>query len=256
MKNVTFIVLLWGLFLTFPTVLTQQDPRATNPSEQLLPPSTNYWLGTDYLGRDVWSRVVWGGQRSVSIAVLGTFISMSCGLLLAILSVSESIWINRIIYGSLDAILAFPYLLMALVIVTLAGTGAFSVALASGVGQIAPVAVYLRTVVKQVTVSDYVEASQSMGASPSHIIRWHILRGIRSHLGTYGGLTFVYVFMNSSALSFLGFGGDMSHPDWGIMLADGRFSFRIAPWVAVFPGLAIALLVFSVMRISERLGSD
>jgi ABC-type dipeptide/oligopeptide/nickel transport system permease subunit len=207
------------------------------------------------LGRDVLSRLIYGAQRTVTIALLGTGTALILGLVLAITEVWGGWW-SRLADVVLDVALAFPSLLLALVLVTLLGQGSWQVALASGLGQFAPFAVFVRGLVRVTLISEYVLASKSMGASKVHLVCYHVWRATWAQAVSYAGMTFVYVLMNSSTLGFLGLGGDPSLPEWGAMLADGRLSLRSAPWVTLAPAIALGLLVYSALALTDGLSRD
>ena len=249
------LFLAWGIGLCLPLVWSGHAPQTTDLTQQLLAPNANHWLGTDFLGRDVLSRLIHGTQRTVAIALLGTSLAVVVGATLAMADIWGGWW-SRLLDVLLDVALALPSLLFALVLVTLLGQGGWQVAVASGMGQFAMFAVFVRGLVRTTLISDYVLASKSMGASRAHLMRFHVWRTIWGQAVNYAGVTFVYVLMNSSTLGFLGLGGDPSAPEWGAMLADGRLSFRLAPWVALAPALAIALLVYSALALTRNLSRD
>ena len=224
-------------------VFVPSDPMATDPAASLAPPGGSHLLGTDRLGRDVWSRLLDGGQRTVTIALVATVIAVGAGTLLGL-----SGWgrLDAPVTALTNALLAFPTLLLALVVMTLAGTGALSLSLATGMALIAPVARVTRGTLRSVRAQPFIEAAEALGASNRRLFVRHILPNVAPTLLAYGGVTFAYSVLNSAALSFLGLGGDLGVPDWGAMLAEGRVAFRTAPWVSAAPGLAITLLVLAV----------
>lgn len=222
------------------------DPMQTNPQRQFRPPDAANVLGTDLLGRDVLSRTLYGGRRSLLIAALATGASVLPGLVIGFFSADEHFLPSRFLRLVMNAFLAIPGLIIALVVVTLLGQNLTSLILAVGVAQIAPFAFVTRAAVLSVRSEDYIEAALSLGATRWHVIIYHVLPAIQPVALAYLGVVFSYTLLNSAALSFLGLGGEPGVPDWGVMLAEGRSAFRIAPWVAFAPGLAIALTVWSV----------
>lgn len=226
-------------------LLTSFDPLRTNTANILQAPDAIHLLGTDMLGRDVFSRVLYGGRNTLAMAMIATGIAVCGGGFLGIVA---GFWLKqwRIVDRLLDAWLALPALLIALIVLTLLGRGLLAISLALGMAQVAPFARVVRSTMIAGSVAGYVEAARSLGAS-----RWHILW---RHLVPYGvpvwvryaAMIFGYTIMNGAALSFLGLGGEPAIPDWGVMLADGRQGFRQAPWVALAPGVMITLTIFSI----------
>lgn len=245
--NRSFLIVLGviGVILLLP-LFAPYDPMTTQPELQIKPPDWQHVFGTDYLGRDVLSRFLYGGRRTLAIAGGAALIAMLPAAAIALISVV--IWKNEVTQVVLNAILAFPNLLLALVVLTLGGRGVFSLMLATGLAQVAPCVQVLRARVLELNVEGYVDAAVSMGASRKWIMIQHILPNLRPLLVAYGGVTFSYCLLNGAALSFLGLGGEPGVPDWGVMLAEGRLVYSVAPWVALPPGIAITLLTWLVNR--------
>jgi peptide/nickel transport system permease protein len=244
------LLVLLALFVLLVPKLAPYDPMQTDPANQLAPPSRVHLLGTDLLGRDVLSRALDGGQHTLLIAALATGIAVIPGVLLGLLALSRAV--DRAVTVLTNAVLAFPGLLLALLVLTLVGQGAVALALATGVTQIAPCARVIRAAVISLRSSGYVEAARSLGANNLRLIATHILPNILPTVLAYTGVIFAYTILNSAALSFLGLGGQPGIPDWGVMLYEGRQAFRVAPWIAFAPGLAITLTVMLVNRAADH----
>lgn len=251
MKWYANILIVIGTMLLAAPFITTHNPRTTNPDNQLAAPSIQHPLGTDYLGRDVLSRTLYGGQRTTIIASLSTVIAVAIGLTVGTIAAYSPF--KQIATILIDSMLAFPSLLLALVALTLLGRGSISIAIAVGVSQSPFFARITRAAIQNILKSEYIEASTSMGATPWHILRIHILRNTRPILLAYMGLIFGYSVINSAALSLLGLGQDPSVPDWGIMLADGRSAFRFAPWIAIVPGMLISIIIIAINRLVDDL---
>lgn len=232
-------------------LLAPADPTRTDPANQLQPPSADHLLGTDLLGRDVLSRALYGGRHTLLIAALATLIAVVPGIALGLLGAVDAA--DRIIAALINALLAFPGLLLALLALTLLGQGAIPLALATGCTQIAPCARVTRSAVVQVRALGYVEAADALGATELRIVMYHILPNILVTIAAYTGAIFAYAILNSAALSFLGLGGEPGVPDWGVMLYEGRQAFRSAPWIAAAPGIGITLAVILVNRAADEL---
>ena len=158
----------------------------------------------------------------------------------------SNVWIDHLLAILMNALLAFPSLLFALMILTLVGGRGEGLILATGFAQIVPFARITRSAVLSVQSMGYVEAAYASGASKLYVILHSTLPNIYPTLLTYAGVTFSYCLLNSAALSFLGLGGQPGIPDWGVMLAEGRMTFRDAPWTALAPGLAVTTIIWTI----------
>jgi peptide/nickel transport system permease protein len=234
-------------------LLTQHDPSATDATTQLLPPSLTHLFGTDYLGRDVFSRTLWGGQRTLLIAFIATWLAAIPGSVIGIMAGTSRI--ANLLTLLINTLLALPPLLLALVILSLLDKSWLTLALAVGLAQLPAMARVARSAAQSAYTASFVEAAHAQGAGYWHILRRHIFPSMRATLLTYAGVTFSYAILNGAALSLLGLGGDPGAPDWGVMLADGRASFRLAPWMALAPGMAITLVILSVNALIDHINA-
>lgn len=240
------LLIVWLLLVLLAPVFAPHDPMDTDTTRTLQPPGVDQWLGTDSLGRDVLSRVLYGGRRTIIIAALASAVAVLPGVLLGLLSAFR--WLDRPMSIFINAVLAFPGLLLALIIMTLLGQGVLPLALATGLAQVAPVARITRSAVLGVLGLGYVEAARGLGAGQVRVITAHVFPNVLPTILAYTGVVFAYAILNSAALSFLGLGGEPGVPDWGVLLYEGRQAFRLAPWIAVAPGIAITLTVILVNR--------
>lgn len=256
MRSVSALVLLIvvGVVLVGPSLVTT-DPLHTDPAAQLQPPGQQHPFGTDLLGRDVFSRVLHGGRLTLLIAALSTLLAFGIGLPIGGLAGMWPEHAGAALMIVLNALLAIPGLVIALVVVTLMGRGSLPLVVALGIAQIAPVAVMTRSVILTVRSETYVDAALSLGATSVRILWSHILPNIRPTVLAYGGVVFSYTLLNGAALSFLGVGNEPGTPDWGVMLAEGRSAFRTAPWIGIAPGMAITLLVWAVNDLADRVSA-
>jgi peptide/nickel transport system permease protein len=250
--KIIFLLLLWIALLLAAPLLPLPDPSRTDPSRTLEAPSLEHLFGTDNAGRDVLSRSLYGGQRSIFTATLAASIAILFALLLGIVA-GISTKADRPLVILLNTMLSFPALLLALVILTLLGRGILPIAIATGVSQIAFYARLVRGLIQQNRHQAYVLAAEALGASNWHILIRHLLPNAVPQFLAYASVTWVYCLINSSALSLLGLGNDPSQPDWGIMLATGRETFRHAPWAVLAPATAIVLTVILVNRMADKL---
>jgi peptide/nickel transport system permease protein len=247
------LLFLWILLLLAVPLLPLPDPSRTDVEHTVEAPSFEHPFGTDNAGRDIFSRTLYGGQRSIFTASLAAGIAIVFALLMAMAS-GISRKLDKPLVILLNTMLAFPALLFALVILTLLGRGFLPVAIATGVSQIAFYARLARGLILQNQHQGYVLAAEAGGANRWQILTWHILPNARPQLLAYASVTWVYCLINSSALTLLGLGNDPSQADWGIMLATGRETFRHAPWAVLAPALAMIFTVILVNRLADKLG--
>lgn len=237
------------------------DPMATDTSAQFQAPSAAHWLGTDQFGRDVLSRLLHGGQRTLFVTLAATGIAAAVGTLLGMMSAyrSNETGVSHpgdwIAFGAgviVSALFAVPALVLALALVTLLGTGLPSLAIATGVSQIAPFARLVAAAARQAAAMPYVEAARSLGAREARITWQHVLPNLLPTLLSATVIAFAYCLLNSAALSFLGLGAPPGQPDWGAMLYEGRQVFRVAIWVGLASGSAITILVWLAIWTADR----
>lgn len=239
------------LLVLFAPLISPADPRHAVPTDALQPPSQAHPLGTDQLGRDVLSRTLWGGRTTLGVAAAATAITILPGLAIGLLAGYTGGWVERLLMGLMDTLLAFPNLLLALSIVSLTGTGNMQIAIAVGITGLPAYARMARTAVKELRHALFVEAARSLGADHRQILRAHILPNVLDALLSFAGISLSWAILNGSALAFLGFGGDPATPDWGAMLNEGRAAFRIAPWIGFPPGIAIMITIFAINRLAD-----
>lgn len=231
--------------------ITHQDPRHTISGAAYMPPSSQHYFGTDTLGRDVFSRTLWGGRTTLGTALLATMITIIPGLAIGVLAGFVGGWIERLLMGAMDVLLAFPNLLLALGIITLTGTGRNQIAVAVGIAGLPAYARLARTATRDIRTTLYIEAACGLGATALHVLRYHVVPNILETLLSFAGISLSWAILNTAALAFLGFGGDPATPDWGVMLNEGRAAFRVAPWIAIPPGMAITIAIYSINRLVD-----
>jgi peptide/nickel transport system permease protein len=232
-------------------LLTGADPMQTIPATAEQPPSAAHLFGTDSLGRDVWSRTLYGGRRTLALALLGAAVAIVPGLATGLIAGYRGGAVDRLLMGLADTLLAIPNLLLALALVAATEDGPAQIALAVGIAGAPAYARVTRAAVLEVRPALYVTAARSVGASQARIITRHVLPNAAGALVAFGAVTFSWSLLNAAALNFLGLGGSISTPDWGIMLADARQAFRVAPWAGAAPGLAITLTVWATKALAD-----
>ena len=244
----TFIVL-----ALFAPLLVPYDPVATSWTLVRKAPSSLHWFGTDDLGRDVFARVVYGARASLSAGVISVGIALSIGVPFGVLSGYRGGFIDSLISRITDAMLACPYLILAIALAAFLGPSLGNAMIAIGITT-TPVFVRLtRGQVISVKVEDYVEAARAMGNPPWRIALFHILPNVMPALLVQATLSIAAAIIAEAALSFLGLGQQPPAPSWGSMLNSAQRFLTTAPWMAVWPGLAIFLVVLSFNLVGDGL---
>lgn len=245
------LVLLFGACIATPWIATQ-SPTKTNYRERLQPPSEQHLLGTDRMGRDIYSRLLWGGRRLVTIAVLAVVFGLAIGIPYGVLSGYYGGTADTVAMRIVDGLLAFPGLLLYLLIVTLAREwkleGIYNdliLVFALGFAFMPEVARLSRGSVLAEKQKEYVEASRAVGDGSLSIALRQILPNIISPLIVNATVRLGYVILIVAALSFLGLGTPPPTPDWGSDLSAARDYMETAPLIAAFPGLAICYTVLA-----------
>lgn len=234
-------------------VLTQFDPTEQFRRERLQPPDAVHLLGTDNLGRDVFSRILYGGRISLQVGIFSVAIGATIGTVLGLVAGYFGGWLDTLIMRLIDMMLAFPGILLALVIIAVLGRDLRNVMVAVGVSSIP---VYTR-VVRGSTLSiksvDYIIAAKALGASAGRIIFLHILPNVIAPIIVITTNGVAGAIIAGAALSFLGLGAQPPDPEWGLMLDEGREYIRVAAWVTTFPGLAIMITVMAINLMGDGL---
>lgn len=246
------LLIIVGMSLAAPS-LAPYDPNAMAPASQLQPPNVNHLAGTDLFGRDVWSRLLWGGRLSLGAGVLAVALAVLPGSLVGLLAGYSGGRPDSLLMRIVDVLLAFPSLLLALAIVALLGPGLISVALAVGLAGIPRFARLVRAGASGIRAEPFIEAAQVIGCRPWRIMLFHVAPSVRGIIIPLIALELGYALLNISALSFLGLGAQPPTPEWGAMLAEGRALLRHAPWISAAPGLAITFSVLAFNLLGDAL---
>lgn len=234
-------------------LLTSHEPLTMVPDQQLLSPSRDHPAGTDLFGRDVLARILYGGRLSLGIGFLAVLIAAIPGTVMGLLAGFLGHWVDRVISWTVDVMLSFPGILLALAILAGLGTGVGNVVIAVGIAGIPHYARLVRGQVLSVSRQPYVRAAVTVGCTSQRIMLRHILPNVVGSIIVLATLDVGWALLNASALSFLGLGVQPPTPEWGAMLNEGRGYLRDAPWVTVAPGLTIALTVLAVNLLGDAL---
>lgn len=232
---------------------TPYDPIAIDYRLQLAAPSAAHWLGTDEWGRDVLSRLLGAAVTSVTTAAATALVATSLGALLGAAAGYFGGWFGRITVAVMDALLAFPSLILALCVAAVFDAGALGVIIALGLAYLPSVFRVVRASVLAMRGRDFVAASTVMGNTRRYTMLRHILPNVLAPVIVLATSLFGWALLAESALSFLGVGVPPPAPSWGGMLADSRLYFDEAPWLALAPGLALSSALLGVNLIGDAL---
>lgn len=249
------VVLLLLLVALAPQWFTARLPDEIDISAVLQPPSLLHFFGTDALGRDVWTRVIYGSALSLTIGVGATLIACAGGVVLGILATLGPRPVRQLVVRLLDILLAFPELLLALLVIAVLGRGPTNTLLAVGLSGIAGYARLLRSQILQVKISGYVQQAVAIGESPLTILLRHIVPNTLRPLVIVVTLGIGHSVLSASSLSFLGLGVVPPTAEWGALLAEGRDFLDLAPWISLLPATVVALSVIALTLAGRRLQS-
>ncbi|MDL2219270.1 ABC transporter permease [Ruminococcaceae bacterium OttesenSCG-928-O06] len=247
------VLILFVLVALVGPSLCRQDPMAINAGQIHKPPSAQHWFGTDYLGRDTLTRLVYGARISLALSVSAVLSGSLIGVLLGVCAGYFGKRVDAIISRVIDILLAFPNLLLAMLVVAILGQGLFNTAMAIAISSVPSVARMVRGVVISLRSSQYISASRVMGESNTRIIFTHIIPNSVSQIIVNTTLNLGTAILSASSLSFLGLGVQPPNPEWGQMLSLARTALRLNPSEALFPGIAITLVVMSFSLVGDGL---
>ncbi len=247
------IVLAFVLTAVFAPVISPQDPLQTSWSAVRKAPSTEYFFGTDEIGRDVLSRVIWGARASLLAGLVSVCIAMALGVPIGLLAGYVGGWVDGAISRFTDSMLAVPFLILAIALAAFLGPSLTNAMIAIGVSS-TPIFIRLtRGQVLSVKVEDFVEAARAVGNPPWRIALRHILPNILPPLIVQATLAIAAAIIAEASLSFLGLGQQPPAPSWGSMLNTAKNYVDNAPWMAIWPGVSIFLLVLSFNLLGDGL---
>lgn len=237
----------------FAPVVAPYDPAATSPTRALQPPSGAHLFGTDQLGRDILSRVAYGARLSMVVSIAAVSISITAGTLLGLLSGYLRGVTDNLTMRAMDILLAFPGLILALVLAAVLGPGISSVIIAVGIAGVPTFARVTRGAVMSAAAEDYVLAARSTGCSPARVMFRHVLPNVAGPIMILGTLYLAFAVLAASTLSFLGVGVRPPTAEWGAMVNEGRNVLVAGWWVGLFPASMIMLFVLAVNLVGDVL---
>lgn len=247
------VVILLFTALAAPLIAPYDPVHDGSLKERLQPPSSKHWLGTDKLGRDIFSRIVYGARISVEVGVISVGIALIVGTLMGALGGYYGGWLDSILMRIVDIMLAFPSVLLAIAIMAVLGPSLENAMVAIGLVNVPSFARVVRSTVLAVKATEYIEAAKAIGARDARIIFRHILPNCIAPIIVTATLGIGTAILDAAGLSFLGLGAQPPTPEWGAMLADTRDLLLKAPWVAIFPGIAIMLNVLGFNLLGDGL---
>ncbi|WP_058972486.1 ABC transporter permease [Type-D symbiont of Plautia stali] len=245
-------LLLLATAVIAPGVLTHNDPLLADPVNAQLPPSAAHWLGTDQLGRDLLTRVIYGSRYSLLISVAAMALAVLFGTLLGLIAALVRGVVDELLSRAVDVISAFPDLLLALMLIAFTGPGTNNLIIALGVASVPRFARVVRAQTYTVMTSGYVEQARTFGLSRFTLITRHILPHAIAQVPALATLGLGTAIIGTAGLSFLGMGPQPPTAEWGLMLAEGRNYLRNAWWIAVWPGVFITLTVIAVNTLGRH----
>jgi len=247
------IVILLILIAIFAPLISPYNPISRIKEDSSLGPGMNHLFGTDLLGRDIFSRVIYGSRISIEVGVIAVGISVIIGLFFGALSGYFGGISDAVIMRVADIFFAFPYILGAIAIMTILGPGIVNIFIAIGILGWASIARIFRSSILTIKNKEYIEAARAMGASNNRIIIKHIFPNSFAPIIVYATINVGIAIIVEAALSFLGIGVQPPTPAWGKMLADSMAYIDTAPWMMFFPGLAILITVLGFVLLGDGL---
>jgi peptide/nickel transport system permease protein len=233
--------------------LAPHDPAKQSLFEKRARPGGKYLLGADEFGRDILSRVIFGTRVALVVGLVSVGIALGLGLLLGCLAGFAGGWIDAAIMRAIEVLLAFPYLLLAIAVVSALGPGALNTTIAVGIWGTPPVTRIVRGAVLALKETEYVRAARALGAGGPTLVVRHIVPNILPTVIVYGTLFMANAILVEAALSFLGLGVQPPMPSWGLMVATGRDFLLVTPHITTIPGLAIMLAVLGFNLLGDGL---
>lgn len=249
---VLVIAALWALL---PGVFATYDPYK-GVDVALLAPNGEHIFGTDAVGRDVYSRVVYGARQSLLGALIAVVVGLVLGTLIGLVAGTQRGWVETVLMRFVDVLLAIPGILLSLSIIIVTGFGSLQAAFAVGMTSVATFARLARSQVIQIAGADFVEAAYGSGATQTQVLFRHVLPNSLTPVLALAALQFGTAILQLSILGFLGYGAPPPVPEWGLLIAEGRDFMSTAWWLILLPGLAIVTTVMSTNHISQVIQTE
>jgi peptide/nickel transport system permease protein len=233
--------------------LAPADPAKQSLIEKRARPGEKFLLGADEFGRDILSRIIYGSRVALLVGLLSVAIALGLGLALGCVAGFAGGWLDVLIMRGVEVLLAFPYLLLAIAVVSALGPGVLNTTIAVGIWGTPTVIRLVRGAVLTARESEYVNAARALGATAGRVLTRHVLRNILPTVIVYSTLFMANAILVEAALSFLGLGVPPPTPSWGLMVSSGRDFLLVAPHIATVPGLAIMVAVLGFNLLGDGL---
>jgi len=249
------LIMLVGILLATSLAphIAPAEPTSQDVSLRLRPPSASHWMGGDQLGRDILSRILYGGRISMRVGFTSVLIGGLVGISLGLAGGFLGGWVDSLGMRLIDILLAFPGILLALVVIAAIGVGLNKVVIAVGVALIPAFARLTRSSVLSIREEVYVEAARAVGTTNVRIILRHVLPNAIGPIIVFATLQLGTAILFAAGLSFLGLGAQPPTAEWGLMCSQGRQFLGLAWWVSTFPGLSLTILVISLNLVGDGL---
>lgn len=249
----TGIVAFFILIAIFADILAPMSYKESILADSLQPPSAEHWFGTDDLGRDIFSRIIYGARISLWVGFFAVLASAIIGSLLGILAGYYGKWVDMLISRMFDILLAFPSILLAIAIVAILGPSLQNALIAIAIINVPNFGRLVRSKVISIKEEEFIMSAKAIGMKDSRILLKHILPNSITPIIVQGSLGIATAILEAAALGFLGLGAQAPEPEWGRMLSDARSYIQQAPWTLIFPGLAIMLTVLGFNLMGDGL---
>lgn len=247
------VILILVILACAPGVFASEGMDDQNYANQFLAPSLAHPMGTDNLGRDILSRVIYGAQVSMKVGLISVSLACIVGGLLGALAAYYGGWVDNVIMRAMDIMLAIPSILLSIAISAALGPGLFNMMIAIGLGNVPAYARIVRAAIMTVKEQEFVEAGRAIGASTGRLIFFHMLPNALAPIIVQATLGVASAILSAASLSFLGLGIQPPTPEWGSMLSAGRQYIRDAWWIVTFPGLTIMVTIFALNLLGDGL---
>ncbi len=234
-------------------ILAPSGPTEQFSEFRLQGPSAEYWFGNDEFGRDIFSRLLYGARISFQVGVIAVGISAAIGIVIGMLAGYFGGWLDNTATLLMDVLYSFPTILLAIAIMAMLGNSLANVMIAIGIVNAPTFMRVIRGAVLSVRQTTYVEAAISVGSPTSRVMMRHVLPNVTAPLIVHASLNFAYAVLAEAALAFLGLGNRPPSPSWGSMVSSSYGFLQLAPWAAIFPGVAIALTVLGFNLLGDGL---
>jgi peptide/nickel transport system permease protein len=247
------IVGFFAIVAVFGPLIAPNGPTEQFSESRLQGPSAEYWFGNDEFGRDILSRLLYGARISFQVGVIAVGISALIGILIGLVAGYFGGWIDNIASLLMDVLYSFPTILLAIAIMAMLGNSLANVMIAIGIVNAPTFMRVIRGSVLSVRRTTYVEAAISVGGSTPRVMWRHVLPNVTAPLIVHASLNFAYAVLAEASLAFLGLGNKPPSPSWGSMVSSSYGFLQLAPWAAIFPGVAIALTVLGFNLLGDGL---